>query len=470
MAKTAQAVIETKVKDGASSGFRNMQREMDKTAKRGKVLNQQFRFMRGGLGQVGHQIQDVAVQLQMGQDKLLVLGQQGGQVASIFGPGGAVVGAILSVGAAIAMGLMPKLMAASSGMKRLNDSGEDLIDRFDSLTGAAREYALELAKIKMKELKDELAALEQEEQKGRKTRQQGLKANRKFTESQEAYAKRLRETRAAIQLNQEEQDRLAQKVDGTTESFLKQEKAMLKEIETHGMSSREIRDYEIRQQAKRGEIELTEAIQLIHHNAELQRLDEKLAAEKKLAEEKKKIAEFENATLAGKTEMMTGELAKQLQGVRGHSKKLFALQKAASIANTLINTYEAAQTAFKLYGGFPTGVPMAAASIAAGMAKVSAIKAQSFDGGGFTGSGARSGGIDGKGGFPAILHPNETVIDHTRGGGAGVVVNQTINVTTGVQQTVRAEIQSMMPRIAEETKMAVANAKIRGGAYGRMMS
>lgn len=38
----------------------------------------------------------------------------------------------------------------------------------------------------------------------------------------------------------------------------------------------------------------------------------------------------------------------------------------------------------------------------------------SFDGGGYTGSGPRTGGVDGKGGFPAILHPNETVIDHTR--------------------------------------------------------
>lgn len=40
-----------------------------------------------------------------------------------------------------------------------------------------------------------------------------------------------------------------------------------------------------------------------------------------------------------------------------------------------------------------------------------------FDGGGFTGYGSRSGGVDGKGGFPAILHPNETVLDHTRGQG-----------------------------------------------------
>jgi hypothetical protein len=45
--------------------------------------------------------------------------------------------------------------------------------------------------------------------------------------------------------------------------------------------------------------------------------------------------------------------------------------------------------------------------------------ALSFDGGGYTGSGSRSGGVDGKGGFPAILHPNETVIDHTKSGSGG---------------------------------------------------
>mgnify|MGYP005622091385 CR=1 FL=1 len=37
------------------------------------------------------------------------------------------------------------------------------------------------------------------------------------------------------------------------------------------------------------------------------------------------------------------------------------------------------------------------------------------EGGGFTGFGSRAGGVDGKGGFHAVLHPNETVIDHTKG-------------------------------------------------------
>jgi hypothetical protein len=53
------------------------------------------------------------------------------------------------------------------------------------------------------------------------------------------------------------------------------------------------------------------------------------------------------------------------------------------------------------------------------------------------------------------------------GGGGTVVVNQTINVSTGVQQTVRAEIKQLMPQIAESAKSAVVDAKRRGGSYGR---
>ena len=51
------------------------------------------------------------------------------------------------------------------------------------------------------------------------------------------------------------------------------------------------------------------------------------------------------------------------------------------------------------------------------------------------------------------------------GGGGGVTVQQTINVSTGVQQTVRAEIQSLMPQIASASTQAVLNARRRGGAF-----
>ena len=58
----------------------------------------------------------------------------------------------------------------------------------------------------------------------------------------------------------------------------------------------------------------------------------------------------------------------------------------------------------------------------------SIVKLPSGDGGGYTGGGVRSGGMDGKGGFPAILHPNETIIDHTRGQSMGGSQQVTYNI------------------------------------------
>lgn len=55
----------------------------------------------------------------------------------------------------------------------------------------------------------------------------------------------------------------------------------------------------------------------------------------------------------------------------------------------------------------------------------------SFDGGGWTGSGSRSGGLDGKGGFLAMMHPRESVIDHTRSGGGGGGTTVQINNYSG---------------------------------------
>jgi hypothetical protein len=61
----------------------------------------------------------------------------------------------------------------------------------------------------------------------------------------------------------------------------------------------------------------------------------------------------------------------------------------------------------------------------------------SADGGGYTGAGSRTGGMDGKGGFMAMLHPQETVIDHTKGQRMGNTVAVTINQSFA-QGTTRA--------------------------------
>lgn len=52
----------------------------------------------------------------------------------------------------------------------------------------------------------------------------------------------------------------------------------------------------------------------------------------------------------------------------------------------------------------------------------------SYDGGGSTGAGPRAGGLDGKGGRLAVLHPRETVVDHTKGQQVGgTTVHITVN-------------------------------------------
>jgi len=51
------------------------------------------------------------------------------------------------------------------------------------------------------------------------------------------------------------------------------------------------------------------------------------------------------------------------------------------------------------------------------------------------------------------------------GGGDTIVVNQSLNFSTGVVGTVRAEINKMMPTIAEVSKSAVLDATRRGGNY-----
>ena len=66
-----------------------------------------------------------------------------------------------------------------------------------------------------------------------------------------------------------------------------------------------------------------------------------------------------------------------------------------------------------------------------------------------------------------ILSPAQT---RMAGGGEAVTVVQNINISTGVQQTVRAEIKGMMPQIADNAKAAVLDGKRRGGSYGRAMA
>jgi hypothetical protein len=166
-------------------------------------------------------------------------------------------------------------------------------------------------------------------------------------------------------------------------------------------------------------------------------------ADKARMEGTKKLEEFEKKTAGEKTQFLMGELDTQLGGIAKHSKKLFAMQKAVQVAQAIMNTYTGATKAIASYPP-PINFAMAALTVANGMAQVAQIKAQSFEGGGFTGFGARAGGLDGKGGYMAMVHPNESIVDHTKGQGQGITIVNNVDATGGgadVDQRIRVAME-----------------------------
>lgn len=167
----------------------------------------------------------------------------------------------------------------------------------------------------------------------------------------------------------------------------------------------------------------------------------------------KRLETFNKLSATEQTQHVLGELSGQFNGIAKNNKKLFELSKKLNIASAIMNTADAATLAYKSYPP-PLNYVMAGGVIAAGMGQVAQIKAQSFDGGGFTGTGGRSGGMDGKGGFPAILHPNETVIDHTKGQGGGITVVNNIDAT-GAGADVDMKIRAAMQHTSQQTILSI---------------
>lgn len=79
-----------------------------------------FRNFRGVLQNVGWQVQDTAVQLQMGTNAFIVLSQQGSQLASSFGHNGALIGAFIAVAGVVAMQLWPSLKNAGTAAEQVD--------------------------------------------------------------------------------------------------------------------------------------------------------------------------------------------------------------------------------------------------------------------------------------------------------------------------------------------------------------
>ena len=538
MATGAEIQVRATVKDQISKPLDRINTKMRDTAKAGKDLNGTMRLMRGGAGQLGHQVQDVAVQLQMGTDAMIVFGQQGSQVASLFGPKGAMIGGILAVGAALSRPFMDALTNSSDAIADLGEEAGKFNDITKEMIPLLKEIEQAGIDKKYKEIQEEIDDLIEESARY-KAEIDGIRngtiaaiATDTKRERQLSTLERLiNENSAAIAVKTAAQRELNSVNDAAVLANREQAKSLQDQVQTYGMSETAIakhnamKDGEIskeefaiitltrrletlkqatkdqeaadkaQEKANRlkdaaiakqeslnqkfleehirlsgGKVALdlykasllglgedSQAVALILANdAERTRL-----AEEKLEQQRQKAADAEakrKATeLARQKEQdkatalsMTNQFASMETG----SKKMFRIQKAFGIAAATISTFEAVNNALALKLPPPIPQVMAGIALTTGLANVAQIKAQSFEGGGFTGHGARAGGLDGKGGRMAMVHPNETVIDHTKGGAGGITVINNVDAR-GSGADVDQKIKSAMAQTSQQTIMTI---------------
>ena len=91
-----------------------------------------FRNLRGISQQLGWQLQDVAVQAQLGTSAFVIFSQQGSELAAAFGPTGALVGAVIAVAGAIGGALVNSMGVAGEKI-------DSFIEKIDKLGKSTKE-------------------------------------------------------------------------------------------------------------------------------------------------------------------------------------------------------------------------------------------------------------------------------------------------------------------------------------------
>lgn len=92
--------------------------------------------------------------------------------------------------------------------------------------------------------------------------------------------------------------------------------------------------------------------------------------------------EFEKKTTMEKTAFVLDDLKNMTAGVAQHSKTMFKVNKALALADVAVTLPATILKSLNNSGGYPWGLPAAAAALATGVAQINAIKRTQFEGGG----------------------------------------------------------------------------------------
>lgn len=505
--------------DDTSKAFSSVYKNLDQTAKKAKTTQAAVMGTSGGFstmgrsaGQAGIQVQQLVGQIKGGQDPLLAFSQQATDLGFVLGfP---LLGAVAGITAALAGPLIDAVMGVEEETRDLSKEVDTLAEKYETLTDAQRRYydlisgrQIQTLTLELNAYKNELESLQgimqmpsesylesdiYKEQRDRiielgklvdDTQQKIDQLANPIAEKQnEERVKSARETADELKRQEDEmtafftarlQDKLSaersandllmQQEDEMSEFFTaKLQDRIRQEDEEYALKRTRFEEWRSEYEAgmmQMGDIAISTAATF--QSSFGQALEDVFMGTKDVDQAFNDMAR----TILGQVINSLGQMAAQWITNQILAQTLGATATAASIATaTATGAAWAAPAALASLATLGTNAAPAAASIASTVAFSKSMA--SFDGGGYTGDGARAGGLDGKGGFMAMLHPNETVVDHTKGQSAeAVTVVQNINISTGVAQTVRNEIASMMPQIANASKQAVLDARKRGGSF-----
>lgn len=116
--------------DESIAGINKLDTGLKNTASTVEKSGRSFSSLNNAMRQGGYQIQDFVVQVQSGQSALVALSQQGSQLLSVFGSGGAVAGALLTIGTVIVGSLIAGMDNATVSTKALTAAQQRLADIF----------------------------------------------------------------------------------------------------------------------------------------------------------------------------------------------------------------------------------------------------------------------------------------------------------------------------------------------------
>ena len=300
--------------------------------------------MRAQAQQASYQLQDIAVQAQMGTNAFTIIGQQGSQLASVFGPAGAVTGALIAFGAIIGGFLFDSMNKTGKAMSDLEEDMKTLEERFDDLTEAEKAYVRTNVTKRIEDQTVAIAKLIKEQDRAQKSTTQGILATKVMIESDEEYAASLEKITAKLRGLERLREENRKSIDDTTNATETLLEKLQDEVDTLGMSRREVDLHNIgldkSQKANRKLTnELYDAIEAEEKRIELKKESEKL--DTKIAANELAMARFfKDKTAAKEKEAAADAKALETQKVAAEARLLQITQSAmdeSALLDSILN-------------------------------------------------------------------------------------------------------------------------------------